>query len=69
MKKVSFSECDIIHNMYTWRFAYHTSRKRFWEYFAIDRERFRRRIELFENISKPFFDCKFRNTVYENRFK
>ncbi len=50
MKKVRFNEQISIHYMIVWNFAYRESRKKYWEYFVLDRFRFQRRIKDFEKI-------------------
>jgi len=44
-------------------------RCKYWEYFAIDRERFKNRIKDFETYSAKIFDEKHRNEIYQARFK
>lgn len=58
-----------MHFAFAWKFAYNASRKKFWEYFAADRERFHNRIKKCENIITPILDYKFRNIISEERFK
>lgn len=56
-KTVNFNEKVRVHNMVTWKFAYNKARQKYWEYHAIDRVRFRRRIDQFEDV--------YRKIIYE----
>ena len=48
MKKVRFNDCITTHYMIAWDFAYKRCRQKYWEYIAVDRFRFQRRIKIFE---------------------
>ena len=47
-KNVTFNDYVNIHPMIVWSFAYRQHRKTYWEFVAVDRWRFRRRINKFE---------------------
>ncbi len=51
-QKVTFDDKVIIHLTYTWMFAHKQARERYWEYMAVDRLRFKRRIDDFEEKYK-----------------
>ena len=55
-KTVTFNENVSVKYQYTWNFAYRMARNRYWEYFAVDRMRFKRRIERMEDLLKPVFN-------------
>lgn len=69
MKKVSFAVNPEVKKMFIWTFAHKNSRKKYWEYLAIDRERFRRRIMETEVVIAPILAKEFRNKMYYSRFK
>ena len=52
-KKVKFNERVIIYPLYVWNFAYREARKSTWMQEAIDRYRFRRRIQELEKLLEP----------------
>ena len=47
--RVKFFEQPTVHNMHTWDFAYRESRKGEWIQKSADRERFKQRIQRFQN--------------------
>lgn len=69
MKKVRFIPKPTIYNMVVWSFAYKESRKRYWEWIAADRVRFFRRIEYIGKLITPILENKYRNIIYNLRFK
>lgn len=69
MKKVTFSPHIIVHQMVTWKFAYKTSRVKYWEQIATDRMRFQRRINELAHIIEPILNCNYRLKVYNERIK
>jgi Phosphatase-1 catalytic subunit binding region. len=69
MRKVTFNEKDNkIHILVAWQFAYNESRKRYWETFACDRERFQRKIAELSNIINPVLNSSHRHKIYIQRF-
>lgn len=70
MKKVTFNEKNNqVHHLVTWSYAYKSSRKKYWEFFAVDRLRFHRRIEEASNILGPILDTNHRCKIFNERFK
>lgn len=69
MKKVHFAEEDRIYVIGAWKFAYNSCRKKYWEYFAIDRIRFIKRINNTSIIIEPILKKEHRDYIYEMRFK
>lgn len=68
-KKVVFNERDNkVHYIVAWSYAYNSARKKYWEYFVIDRIHFRRRVENMSFIISPILENKHRAEVYNNRF-
>lgn len=70
MKSVSFNENkNKVYVLITWKFAYNSARKKYWEFYAIDRIRFRRRIQLISQIVNPVLDQVHRYKIYKERFE
>jgi Phosphatase-1 catalytic subunit binding region len=68
--KVRFCEGrNEIHPMIKWTSAYRMARKKYWEFFAIDRVRFYHRIQETAEIINPVLDCNHRLRIYIERFK
>lgn len=69
MKKVTFRDsCNETYTLVTWNFAYRASRKQYWEFFAVDRMRFQRRINHLSTIINPILDKEHRCRIYNERF-
>lgn len=68
-KKVHFAEGERIQRMVAWKFAYNSCRKKYWEYFAIDRIRFKKRIEITSMILMPILNKTHRDYIYKRRFQ
>lgn len=69
MKKVTFNEqYNKTYKLYTWDYAYKSARKKFWEFFAIDRMRFKNRINVTACVINPILNCEHRYKVYLERF-
>lgn len=67
-KKVTFSSKNDVHIMVVWQYAYRAYRKKYWEFFPLDRIRFKDRIDKISKIVTPILNCEHRNKVYEERF-
>lgn len=69
MKKVSFNEkLNQIYILRKWNFAFKQARMMYWEYEAIDRIRFQRRVKEISNILNPILDVNHRCVIYNKRF-
>jgi len=69
MKKVTFGEkSNKIIILRTWLFAYEAARKGTWHRCAIDRERFKRRIEEISHHIAPILTSAHRNKIFNLRF-
>lgn len=55
--------------MYTWSFAYHSTRKAYWEIYARDQSRFNDRIKRFAPIINIILENKHRENIYRLRFQ
>jgi Phosphatase-1 catalytic subunit binding region. len=67
-KKVTFSgNKDQLYLMLTWRYAYHASRKKYWEIVAVDRHRFERKIADLAIILNPILDVNHRRKIFTER--
>lgn len=67
MKKVTFKEeNNQIYPLIVWSVAYKESRRRYWEFFSVDRLHFQRRIEKLAIIISPVLDIDHRNNVHRN---
>lgn len=70
MKKVTFNENkNKVKVMVTWRLAAKLARKKFWEFFAIDRIRFKTRVEKIGVVIEPILDYNHRKKIYGERFQ
>lgn len=70
MKKVSFYESNNkTYILYVWLYAHRQARKSDWMSYALDRDRFNRRIKNFEMLSKFILNENHRNRIYLSRFK
>lgn len=67
-KKVRFNLKPTVHVMYSWDYAYRAARKRHWENYAIDRQRFKQRIDNLSEIISPILDTQHREKIYRTRF-
>lgn len=67
-KKVRFQMKPIIYNIISWGFAYRQARRGCWEMYALDRLRFRERINRLSNVLNIVLDKKFRERIYNERF-
>lgn len=68
-RKVKFQSAVIVHKLITWNFASRQSRKGQWMQFAIDRERFQRKITMcHEPILQLVTDKNHRQKIYTERF-
>lgn len=68
-KKVKFRDTVVVHKMITWDFASRESRKGPWMQFAIDRERFMRRIKIYyQPILQIVTDENHRQKIYKECF-
>lgn len=66
MKKVSFEESK---NKIHFVDSHCECRIRYWEFVAVDRMRFDRKIENWKRIISPVLNLKHRLNVFNNRFK
>lgn len=70
MKKVSFNEKkNRVKIMVTWKLAHEQARKKYWEFFAFDRLRFRNRIDNISVVLSPILNCNYRKKMYFERFQ
>lgn len=64
MKRVTFNEnMNTIHHIVAWNFAHRHARNVYWEYVAIDRMRFQRRIRESANIIDQILDVTHRQKI------
>lgn len=69
MKSVEFNEnFNKVHHIIVWEFAHRKARETYWEFFAVDRLRFQRRIHRAAEVLDKILDLKHRQTVFNNRF-
>ena len=68
MKKVNFDVNPKVHLMIFWKYAYIAARKGPWETYALDRFRFKCRIEKTATILDPILQEKYRMYIWETRF-
>lgn len=70
LKKVSFNEKENkVKIMVTWKLAYEMARKKYWEFIALDRIRFKHRIEKLAVVLNPILRCEHRKNIYSERFE
>lgn len=62
-KKVRFDSNVVTHYMIYWNYAYRLARIGPWQIFAIDRCRFKRRIEESEKLIAPVFSEQHRESI------
>lgn len=67
-KTVSFNDTNKIYYMRVWSFAYNQARKSMWEVEALDRFRFRIKINKLNLILSPILDYKHRLCIFKSRF-
>lgn len=67
-KRVTFNLTPQVHILYKWNTAYKIARQTFWETFARDRFRFKKRIEETSIILSRVFDEGHRNKIFCERF-
>lgn len=68
-KKVTFNEeRNQIHHLITWSYAYNSSRKKYWQFLAVDRFRFQRRIEETSKFLDSVLDKNHRCKIFKERF-
>lgn len=69
MKQVTFNDGkNKIYKIITWKFAYNSARKKYWEFFAIDRIHFQRRIIETQEVINPILDRNHRHKIFTERF-
>lgn len=66
MKNVRFDKVHV-HLLFTWSYAYREARRGPWERAAVDRVRFKRRIEEAAIYINPILDMNHRNKIKRNR--
>lgn len=68
MKRVTFSDSIKIQHTYVWDFAYREARKSDWQFAAIDRLRFKRRIMDMGLVLNHILEEEHRQKMFESRF-
>lgn len=58
-------EQNKVHLMYTWTFAYNSARKSDWMLVALDRVRFRNRIDNIGNVLSKVLDLNHRQYIFD----
>lgn len=61
VKYVKFDNKPKVRYMFAWDFAYRSCRRKYWEFFAIDRMHFAYKIKKFENVINTILDINHRN--------
>lgn len=64
-KKVRFNLTPEVHLLIHWSYAYKSARKKYWEFYALDRFRFRNRIKNMDRIISPILNNQHRQNIYE----
>lgn len=69
MKTVSFNEKkNKIYLLFTWNYAYQAARKKYWEWFAVNRQHFKLRTDKLSETINPILLPNHRNKIYQTRF-
>jgi len=66
MRTVRFNEVPQVHHIIAWNFAYRKAREKYWEFFALDDFRFKRRIQHIAKILEKILDSKHREKIINN---